>query len=181
MHSIRSPRRLAAAGLLTIAAGMAASSPAQAATVEVDLGSGPILSVDTQVVANAVTGVRTAAVDLVQARLRQVNTGVLAPTAKSVEAVLRNTGVTTYAVVDGTGHVLRGPSVVSVKNSRGALDIGWSNDFRGCLQVALNNTALPQVLNLDLSMPLHTRVMRVKTNRAATSVSLKNITVAVVC
>ncbi|HEX6388180.1 MAG TPA: hypothetical protein VFZ89_01995 [Solirubrobacteraceae bacterium] len=178
MTSISTTRRLAAAGLCAIAAATATTSTAQAATIEVDLGSGPIVSVDTQATADTVAAVRTTAIDLVQAKLRQANAGVLAPTARSVQSVLRGTGVTTYAIVDSTGRVLRGPSVVSVHSRRGMLDVGWSNDFRGCLQVALSNTLVPQALTLDLSMPLHTRV---KTGRAATKASLRNVTVAVVC
>jgi hypothetical protein len=178
MSSITSTRRLAAAGLCALAAATAATSSAQAATVQVDPGSGPIVSVDAQALQNSVSGIRQSTVALVQAKLRQVNSGVVAPTAGTVQRVLRSTGVTTYAIIDGTGRVLRGPSAVSVHSRRGVLDVAWANDFRGCLQVAMSNTLVPQVLNLDLSMPLHTRVL---TGRAATKASLRNVTVAVVC
>jgi hypothetical protein len=189
MTSITNTRRLATAGLCAIAAATAASSPAQAATVQVDLGTGPILTVDTQAVqagvgtlVNDVSKLRQGVVQRVQTTLqstvRSANGRVLAPTSARVASVLRQTGVTAFAVVDGTGRVLRGPSALSVHSRRGILDIGWTNDFRGCMQVALTNTVVPQVLNVDLSMPLHTRVL---TGRVASKASLRNITVAVVC
>ncbi len=171
-------RRIAATSLIALATGAAATSSAQAATVSLDLGSGPIVSVDTQAVVTTVADVRVAAVDLVQAKLRQANAGVVAPTANRVANVLRASGVTAFAVVDRSGRVLRGPGVVGVNTRRGVLDVVWANDFRGCLQVALNNTLLPRGLDLDMSMPLHTRVT---SGSGKARASLRNVTVAVVC
>jgi hypothetical protein len=179
MNSINTTRRFAVAGLCALAAGIAAAPSAHAATVQVDLGPAlPAIGVDTQVVQSTVAGVRDAAVQRVQLTLSQANRGVVAPTTARLSRALRNTGVTAFAIVDRTGRVVRGPGVVSVSTTRGVIDIGWANDYRGCVQVALSNTLVPQVLNLDLSMPLHTRVI---SGRAATKASLRNLSVAVVC
>jgi hypothetical protein len=186
MNSNHTTRRFAVAGLCALAAGIAAAPSAHAATVQVDLGPAmPVIGVDTQVVQSTVAGVqstvagvRDAAVQRVQQTLSQANRGVVAPTTARLTRALRNTGVSAFAIVDRTGRVVRGPGVVSVSTTRGVLDIGWANDHRGCVQVALSNTLVPQVLNLDLSMPLHTRVI---SGRAATKASLRNLSVAVVC
>ncbi len=182
-------RRLALAGLCAATVGVAAAPSAQAATIQVDLGAGPIVKVDTLTVQNNVStlvddvsALRQNVVQRVQATvqstLRRANGHIVAPTAGRVATALRQTGVTAFAVVDNTGRVLRGPSALSVHSRRGLLDVGWTNDFRGCMQIALTNTLVPQVLNVDLSMPLHTRVL---TGRATTKASLRNVTVAVVC
>lgn len=188
MSSINT-RRLAATGLCALAAGAAVAPSAQAADVQVDLGNGPIVAVDTQPLqstvsqtlsgtVDTVTALRQSVIRRVELTLRQTNTRIVAPTASRVAGVLRQTGVTAYAIVDRSGRILRGPSAVSVHTRRGLIDVAWANDFRGCLQVALSNTLVPQVLNVDVAMPLHTRVTQ-GTGKARAS--LRNVTVAVVC
>jgi hypothetical protein len=188
MDPISTTRRLAVTGLCTLAAGFAVAPSAHATSVQLDLGAGPIVQVDTKAVQTTVSNTLAGTVDVVaalrqsvvqrvQTTLRQANTGVVAPTAKSVANVLRASGVTAFAVVDRSGRVLR-QGAVSVHNSRGLVDVAWTNDFRGCLQIALSNTLAPQVLNLDLSMPLHSRVT---SGNGKARASLRNVSVAVVC
>jgi len=179
-------RRLAVAGLCAVAGGVAAAPSAQAATVQVDLAPTPVVvTVDTQAIqndvgalVNDVAALRIATVQRVQSTLSRVNSGVLAPTSARIANVLRQTGVTAFAIVDRSGRVLRGPSAVAVHTRRGGADVRWTNDFSGCLQIALSNTLTPQLLSIDASTPGLTRV----TSRSASArASLRNLTVAVIC
>jgi hypothetical protein len=99
--------------------------------------------------------------------------------ASTLAAAYRTVGITTFAIVDGTGRLVAGSSGISVFTPvAGSWDMRWRTSLDGCVVVALNNSLTGPIMRTGR---VSSTEIRVKDKGAAAQAGDSGFSVAVIC